>query len=368
MVDINLLGEEENSEDSQREESFAKTVSLDEPYKKAGDDDVSSFTKQEPMQSKSFTRETSAPSFSRRPTEAYSGGGDGSSRTKAYFIVLGLILMALTAVFFLFPRGSKKKGDLTVKPPVENIEEPASDFTDTTGLSMPGETPGTSEQPITSTDPATTETPVTSTPDLSSTLSPLEKQQLSSTKLAVTTVRALANSLNGSNDFTLITYHGNHRFFAEFRSASPQEASNVADMLRQRAGAVDAKTVSQSEMAASGGAMNKALVKGEMDPQAGGIILTGALNQMSASEFTEWLRQQGESHRLSVKRLSTGAGSSEGVPIQIHLAGANGDVMAFLSELENANINVSVHKIIVSPSDRKSLSTDNLDLVMQLAM
>lgn len=368
MVDINLLGEEESSEDSQREESFAKTVSLDEPYKKA-DDDVSSYTKQEPMQSKSFARETSGPSFSRRSTEAYGGGGEGSSRTKAYFIVLGLILMALTAVFFLFPRDRKKTDDLTVsKPPVENFEEPTSDFTDTTGMSLPGETPDTSDQPLASTDPAVTETPATREPDLSSTLSPLERQQLSSTKLAVTTVRALANSLSGSNDFTLITYHGNHRFFAEFRSASPQEASSVADMLRQRAGAVDAKTVSQSEMATSGGAMNKALVKGEMDPQAGGIMLSGALNQMSANEFTDWLRQQGESHRLSVKRLFTGTGSGEGVPIQVHLAGANGDVMAFLNDLENANINVSVYKIIVSPSDRKSLSTDNLDLVMQLAM
>ncbi|NUO83838.1 hypothetical protein HUU05_27495 [candidate division KSB1 bacterium] len=367
MVDINLLGEEESSEDRQSEESFAKTVSLDEPYKKM-DDDVSSYTKQEPMESKSFGRESAAPSFSRRPAEAYSGN-EGSSRTKAYFIVLGLILMALTAVFFLFPHDRKKKDDLTVnKPPVETIEEPMSSAPlDTSDLGVATETPGTTEQPLATTEtPAAT--PATREPDLSATLSPLERQQLSSTKLAVTTVRALANSLSGANDFTLITYHGNHRFFAEFRSSSPQEASNVADMLRQKAGAVDAKTVSQSEMSANGGTLNKALVKGEMDPQAGGIILSGALNQMSASDFAEWLKQQSEGNNLSLKRLATGAGSGEGTPIQVHLAGANSDVMAFLSALENANINVSVYKIIVSPSDRKSLSTDYLDLVMQFEM
>lgn len=368
MVDINLLGEEESSEDRRSEESFAKTVSLDEPYRKAEEDEVSSFTKQEPIEPRAFARETATPGFSRRPAESY-GSGDGSSRTKAYFIVLGLILMALTAVFFLFPRDRKKADDLTVsKPPVEeSFEEPMTNLpTDTANTSLGTETQGTGEQTALATDPSGT--PATTEPDLSSTLSPLERQQLSSTKLAVTTVRALANSLSGANDFTLIAYHGNHRFFAEFRSASSQDASNVAEMLKQRAGALDAKTVSQSEMSANGNSLNKALVKGEMDPQAGGIILTGTLNSMSANEFTEWLKQQGDNNRLSLKRLTTGASGGSGVPIQVHFAGANSDVMAFLSALENANVNVSVYKIIVSPSDRKSLSTDNLDLVMQLEM
>ncbi len=362
MVDINLLGEEEGSEDREREENFAKTVSLDEPYKKAEDDDVSSFTKQESGGPKAFARETAAPAYSRRPAEPYSGGGEGSSRTKAYFIVLGLILMALTAVFFLFPRERKKAGDLTVNTPAveEQVDETTSIPPDTSAFSSGTETPTTTEQPG-----AATETPATTT-DLSSTLSPMEKQQLSATKLAVTTVRALANSLSGANDFTLITYHGNHHFFAEFRSVSSQESGNVAALLKSNVGAVDAKTVSQSDGAASGA--SRALIKGEMDPQAGSIILSGALNAMSANDFTEWLKQQGASNRLNLVRLSTGLGTGSGVPIQVHFAGANGDVMAFLSALENANVNISVNKIIVSPSDRKSLSTDYLDLVMQLEM
>jgi hypothetical protein len=357
MVDINLLGEEEGSEDREREESFAKTVSLDEPYKKAEDGEVSSFAKQEPAGPKAFGRETVAPAYARRPAEPYGSGNEGSSRTKAYFIVLGLILMALTAVFFLFPRERKKAGDLTVNTPaVENqFDEAANPAADTSAFASGMETPATSEPPG-----ALTETPATE-PDLSATLSPMERQQLSATKLAVTTVRALANSLSGANDFTLITYHGNHRFFAEFRSSSSQEAGNVAALLKSNAGALDAKTVSQSEG-------SRALVKGEMDPQAGGIILTGSLNTMSANEFNAWLQQQAASHRLNLVRLSTGAGAGSGVPIQAHFAGANSDVMAFLSAFENANVNVSVNKIIVSPSDRKSLSTDYLDLVMQLEM
>ncbi|MEK7729053.1 MAG: hypothetical protein AAB354_11615 [candidate division KSB1 bacterium] len=363
MVDINLLGEEEGSEDRQREDSFAKTVSLDEPYKKAEDDEVSSFTKQESLGPKAFARETAAPAFSRRAAEPYGSGSEGSSRTKAYFIVLGLILMALTAVFFLFPGKRNKTDNLTANTPpvVDPIEETVNTMPDTAAVNT-----GTQELNTTgnATDAGTTTVPEA---DLSSTLSPMEKQQLSSTKLAVTTVRALANSLSGANDFTLITYHGNHRFFAEFQSASSQEAGSVADLLKRNVGALDAKTVSQAE-ASSGGAMSRALVKGEMDPQAGGIILTGALNNMSAGDFTEWLKQQGVSNRLSLIRLSTGSGSGSSVPIQIHFAGANGDVMAFLNALENANVNVSVNKIIVSPSDRKSLSTDYLDLVMQLEM
>lgn len=365
MVDINLLGEDESSEDRGREESFAKTVSLDEPYKKVEDDDISSFTKQEPLGPKGFARETASPAFARRPAEPYGGGNEGSSRTKAYFIVLGLILMALTAVFFLFPRDRKKTADLTVNnPPVEEqVPEQGNIPPDTsfdTGTELP---PGTEQTP-------STETPVNTTttePDLSSTLSPMEKQQLSSSKLAFTTVRALANSLNGANDFTLITYHGNHRFFAEFRSNSSQEAGSVAELLRGNVGALNAKTVSQSDGTESGG-MSKALVKGEMDPQAGNIILSGSLNTMNAGDFSEWLKQQGASNRLSLVRFSTGSSSGAGVPIQAHFSGANSDVMAFLSALENANVNVSVNKIIVSPSNRKSLSTDNLDLVLQLEM
>lgn len=364
MVDINLLGEDESGEERQRDESFAKTVSLDEPYKKIEDDDAASFTKQEPLAQKGFGRETAAPSFSRRPAESYSGGGEGSSRTKAYFIVLGLILMALTAVFFLFPRERKKAGDLTANmPPAEEVveEQPNTTPFDSSAMMTDPNLANTTEQPSTTTDPGATTT--TTEPDLSSALSPMEKQQLSSTKLAVTTVRALANSLSGANDFTLIAYHGNHRFFAEFRSTSAQDASGVANMLKQNAGALDAKTVSQSDEA-----MSRALVRGEMDPQAGGIILTGTLNTMSASEFTEWLKQQGANNSLRLQRLSTGSSTGAGVPIQVHFAGAKSDMMAFLSALENANINVSVNKIIVSPSDRRSLSTENLDLVLQLEM
>lgn len=363
MVDINLLGEDESSEDRGREESFAKTVSLDEPYKKVEDDDLSSFTKQEPLGSKSFGRETAAPAFSRRPAEPYGSGNEGSSRTKAYFIVLGLILMALTAVFFLFPRDRKKTADLTVNnPPVEEQTQEQSNFPPDTSFASDTGTPPVSEQPT------TTEMPTTSTePDLSSTLSPMEKQQLSSAKLAYTTVRALANSLSGANDFTLITYHGNHRFFAEFRSNSSQEAGSVAELLRGNVGALNAKTVSQSDGTESGG-MSKALVKGEMDPQAGNIILTGSLNTMSANDFAEWLKQQGANNRLNLVRFSTGSGSGAGVPIQAHFSGANSDVMSFLSALENANVNVTINKIIVSPSNRRSLSTDNLDLVLQLEM
>lgn len=371
MVDINLLGEEENSEDRPREDSFAKTVSLDEPYKKFDEDEPASFTKQEPVEPRPFARETAASSFSRRAAEY--GGGDGSSRTKAYFIVLGLILMALTAVFFLFPRDRKNTDRLTVaKPPVEeNLETAEGNVSDSLLMNMPGETPSTTteaplaEAPVTEAPPPTT--PARG-PDISSTLSPLERQQLSSTKLAVSTVRALANSLSGANDFTLITYHGNHSFFAEFRSNSSQEAGTVAEMLRQRAGAIAAKTVSQSEMSANGSSFSKALVKGDMDPQAGNIMLTGGVQPMNVNDFTAWLQQQGESNRLSLKRLSTGSGSGAGVPIQVHFAGANADVMAFLNTLENANINVSVYKIIISPTDRRSLSTESLDLVLQLEM
>ncbi len=387
MVDINLMGEDDNSEDRQRETSFAKTVSLDDPilkndeppaYKETG---AKTFQKQPP----------SSPKFARKPADLY---GDSSSRTKAYLIVLGLILAALTAVFFLIPRGPKKSSPLvqnqepvtieseeTTELPVEPATDPSATQPGTesaTGAATPSGTDPAGEQSslpgnlATNQPPATTTAPPAATSaNTASALSPLERDLISSTWLSTQTVSALTNSFSAANGFTLITYYGNNSFLVEFLSPSAATTSELTGVIQRNVSPMQLKPVSESSVATGGGMRNTAVVSGKMDAQAGMTGVRGGLNRMAVAQFTDWMKQQGQASGLALKRFTIGesaSGEEAGrVPMQIQFSGAKANVLSFLNTLGSGNFSASISKIIVSPSDRRTLNSDMLDLVLHIS-
>jgi hypothetical protein len=370
MVDINLMGEDENSEDRLREPSFAKTVSLDDPilkdepaYKETG--------------AKTFQKQPPTPKFARKPSELY---GDSSSRTKAYLIVLGLILAALTAVFFLIPRGPKKppiivqKEEPVATQPEEQTTAPEDSFAVPMGTETTGsETTGVEAMPM-ETQPgmAANQPPMETMPPpaSASAMSPLERDLISSTWLSTQTVNALANSFSASNGFTLITYYGNNSFLVEFLSQSAATTSELSGAIQRNVSPMQLKSVSESNVATESGLRSTVVLSGKMDAQAGMAGLRGGLNRMGATQFAEWIKQQGQSTGLALKRFTIGTSASGDnigrIPMQIQFSGSRANVLSFLNTLGTSNFSVSVSKIIISPSDRRTLNPELLDLVMHL--
>lgn len=345
MVDINLLGDDDNSEDRQREENYAKTVNLEEPTR-ATESGTSSFGRE--TVGASFQRDTVGSSFSRKSPENYGEGS--SSRTKAYLIVLGLILAALTAVFFMIPRGGNKTQQI---PPMQTLpEEDPLAMGEATGIDSAAE--------------MNVPPPAPSGEEALAQLSPREQEVIASTRTGMWAVMSLVRSFAAPNQFTLITYHGdsNNRFLVEFLSPSSDVTSSLTSAMQANVSPSDLKTVSESEQPSTGGAMRKVLVAGAMDARAGLAGFQGTLNRLGSEQFSTWLRDLAQQQGLSIKNQRAGQASGAGVPMQIHVAGSNAGVQAFMQEFMNANPNVSITKIILCPSDHKTFSDENLDLVM----
>ncbi|MCK6559898.1 hypothetical protein HUU39_18665 [candidate division KSB1 bacterium] len=346
MVDINLLGDDDASEDRQSEENYAKTVNLDEPSK-ANEAGTTSFGRE--TAGTSFQRDTIGSSFARKSLETQS---EGSSRTKAYLIVLGLILAALTAVFFMIPRGERKA--TTQMPPIQTQPDEPLAGGETTGLD--------SAAGMTTTPPEPTGL------EAFETLAPREREVVASTRTGMWAVMSLVRSFAAPNNFTLITYHGdrNNRFLVEFLSSSSDATSTLTSAIQANVSPSDLKTVSESEQPSSGGALRKVLVAGTMDDRAGLAGFRGTLNRMSGEQVTAWLRELAQRQGLSIKSMRTGQAEAAGAgtPMQIHLAGANAGIQGFLQEFTDANPNLTIAKIILCPVDHKTFSDENLDLVM----
>lgn len=346
MVDINLLGDDDSSEDREREESYAKTVNLEEPTR-GGETGTSSFGRE--TVGASFQRETVGSSFSRKSPENYGEGS--SSRTKAYLIVLGLILAALTAVFFMIPRGGNK----TQITPMQTMPED-----DPLAMTESAIVDSAAEM-------AMAQPPVPSAEEALAQLSPREQELVASTRTGMWAVISLVRSFASPNQFTLITYHGdrNNRFLVEFLSSSSEATGSLTSAIQANVSPSDLKTVSESEQPSSGGAMRKVLVAGAMDERAGLAGFQGTLNRMSSDQFSAWVRDLAQQQGLSIKNQRAGqSDGGMGVPMQVHLAGSNAGIQAFMQEFMNANPNVAITKIILCPSDHKTFSDENLDLVM----
>ncbi|MDZ7291283.1 MAG: hypothetical protein ONB44_18375 [candidate division KSB1 bacterium] len=355
MVDINLLGEEEKIEEQQPEESFAQTVNLD--LGETVEEEKTAPFPREPLGA-TYPRETMPGSYSRKPSMS---APPSSSRNKAYLLVAFLILAALVAVYLMIPRAGKKQLPVPVLTDTTETELPSAggEFASGSQTEQPGtETPATGlGQP----QPAQPE-PTTAVEPMPS-LSPVMRSMLASTRIGAYTVGALGQSFSGDNDFSLISFSGNNNtFLVQFWASSAAAVSEITQAMQRNASPEELRTVSKE-----GGSLNNLLVLGRVSERAG---LMGPQGQryMSFNEFSNWFKKLGSEQGLRLKLFDIGqAYVGEGgthTPVQANFSGDKASVFEFLKSLADTGPNITLSKIIVSPADRRSLSTARLDLVL----
>jgi hypothetical protein len=362
MVDINLMGDEENREESQPEESLAQTVNLD----------LGEYAEEEKVET--FPREPMAGAYPREPMgSAYarpspmSAPAAGSSRNMAYLLVAILILLALVAVYLMIPRGADKSqpdvGELTQ---IDSLGEAGTGIEtpiDTTMMAGTGAQSDTGDLATVTPQPSTTEPPVSTPERAESTPStfPMASSTFASTRIGAYTVGALGQAFGGA-DFALISFSGNNNsFLVQFPPSSAAAVTDITEAMRRNASPEDIRTVSK------GNGSSNALVLGRVSERAAMMGPQGQ-QRMSFTAFSAWLKKLGEDNGLTRSLFDVSQPySSDGTtrtPVQANFSGERAGVFNFLKSLADAGPNIITSKIIVSPSDRRSQSSAQLDVVL----
>jgi hypothetical protein len=131
--------------------------------------------------------------------------------------------------------------------------------------------------------------------------------------------------------------------------------------MRRNASPEDIRTVSK------GNGSSNALVLGRVSERAAMMGPQGQ-QRMSFTAFSAWLKKLAADNGLSTKLFDVSQGySSDGTsrtPVQANFSGDRAGVFSFLKSLADTGPNIVTSKIIVSPSDRKSQSSAQLDVVL----
>jgi len=372
MVDINLMGEQENREvRRQPEESFAQTVNLD-LGETADDEKIETFPAEREPAPGTYSREAAmaGSAYSSRPS-AINAANAGSSRNKAYLLVAALILAALVAVYLMLPK-SRTAGDIT--DTTETVPATGTDLATDTGT---GTDPGVETDPnmtasidssaMAMTPPATE----TMTPDPSTTATTTEPMpsafgasgMFASTKIGAYTVGALGQAFGGDNDFSVISYSGtNNSFLVQFSASSSAAVSEVTQAMQRNASPEDLRTVS------NGSSLNSVVVLGRVGQRAAMMAPQSGSRRLSLSELGAWLKKLAADNGLRVRlydpgKAYAGAGGAR-TPVRANFSGDKAGVFEFLKNLADAGPNLSMSKIVVSPSDRRSQSSAKLEVAL----
>jgi len=361
MVDINLMGEEEGREERQPEEGFAQTVNLDFGDT-AEEEKPASFVNEPPPNSYSReTREAMGGGYSTRPLAM--NANSGSSRTKAYLLVVVLVLAALVAVVLMIPKAGKQTATLSDITDAE-LAGAGFDSSATTDITTPIDSSmaGAMTDPATITEPSTSDFAARDTESMSS----MPIGMFSSTKIGAYTVGALGQSFGGGNDFSLISYSGNNNsFLVQFMSPSAEAISEATQAMQRNASPQELRTV--SKLPADGGAMNNVLVLGRVSERAA-MMGPAEQQRMGFTEFSTWLKKLGADRGLrlnlyDVGKAYTGDGGTR-TPVQANFSGDRASAFDFLKNLADTGPNISMSKIIVSPADHKSASSAKVNVVL----
>lgn len=308
MVDINLMGEDERQEERQREEGFAKTVSLD--------------THELQDQEKPFT-------FEKRTVREV----NGSSRKLVYGLLVAVILVGIVAIFYFMPG----------KPAKAPAQRPAA------------------SEPALTTEPPTTAAPVAAP------MSPLERSLAQSTHLGAWTIDALAKSLDGDSRFTMISYFANRRFLVEFVSPDVEMSKKIGAAVQQNVQPAELKALPPTELPVNGRSLSRVLLAGSVNSEMGGAV-RGEMQQMSYAEFVAWLQQLAKDHRLRQRSIDARPSRHEdGVtrtPVMARFHGPRDGMFRFLDSLAAANPAIDIAKIIIVSADRRNFSDDFLELAL----
>lgn len=319
MVDINLIGDEERREERQREESFAKTVSLD--------------ARDLQNQEKPFT-------FDKRTVREV----NDSSRKLVYVLLVAIIVLGIGAILYFMPGKASKTQ--AYKPQV-------------------GEPAAITEQPTLPVE-TTTESGTTGM-EATAAMSPLERSLAQSTHLGAWTIDAVAKSFDSESRFTLISYFANRRFLVEFVTPSAELTKSITDAVQQNVQPTELKVLPPENLAVNGQSLSRVLLSGSVNNEMSGAV-SGAMQQMSYAQFVAWMQQLAKDHKLRQRSIDARpARDDQGLsrtPVMARFNGPRAGVIGFLDSMAAANPSIDIAKIIVVSADRKNFSDEFLELAL----
>jgi len=325
MVDINLIGDEERREERQREESFAKTVSLD--------------TRELQSEDRPFT-------FDKRTVREV----NDSSRKLVYGVLLGIILLGIGAILYFMPR---KNSATQAQRTQTQIGEPQT--------ATPAEENVSPPETATTTEPETVNRPTT-------TMTPFEQSLVESTNLGAWTVAAAARAFSNSESrFLLISYFADRQFLVQFVSPREEASSLVTRAVQQNLQPAELKVLPPDRMPMDGQSLNKVLLKGRVSSDRAGAV-QGSIQNMSYAQFIAWLRQLAQNRNVDQRSVDPRPARNDGgvtrTPVIAKFYGSQADVIGFLDGLAAANPSIDISKIIVVPDDRRNFTDDFLELAL----
>ncbi len=334
MVDINLLGNEESSEKKFESDKFSQTINLDN----------------ELGATSGFQSD-----FSEIPQKS------NNSRLLILLAVLAIVVVAVIWQLLpgdesldaeLMPMTSLSDPDVTATSPAANPQ-----MTDAGNLNPAAGSGGI--EPLKTVEPQIT----------FESLSPLQQQMLSSTRLGCFALSAISESATGSTVFTLIRYAGKS-FLAQFITGSAGETSDlVANMQRQLA-AGNLKKESEETVTSLSRGGKRVIISGLLSIDSAPVDLNSNVQDMSLSEFENWINQTASTNGLEKNDYTKGRPTSEDgynvTRIQLNLKGSLNGALAFLEELNQSAPSIIIDKFLLINEDASAQTANTVNLVLVL--
>jgi len=325
MVDINLLGDEEEKspqEENETDNDFSDTYSDD---------------------SEELTAEQGFGDSDELDQSIYGAYDRGSSR-KAIFILAGIIIVAAISVGAYFMFGTQKKQPQTIDQPVveTQIKEP--------------ETKPQTEVPV---EDATPTPPAVEVPGYVNEMS-------ISTQHGVRTIETILSTIPQDIKFTLIQYRDGN-FLSEVLGNSSSKFATLANQLKQRMSNGDVKIISQDTRRISGRAYQQALINGNVLPDGTSTVQFPSIlsvNEVKAA-FAQYCNQLDLSLKEFDVKSTINAGNYLKAPVIFKATGKKDAALNFLNRIIEQNINVNLSKIVFIASPR-SFDNQNINLRLNL--
>ena len=330
MVDINLIGDDQNQfEDDKEDEEFQDSYGSESEdfaqnrYMKGGTVDNSEYAKV----------------IRRR-----------GSKTGVYILFIIVIgLLAVTAYLLFWPQKAGEPTKLDVSSQAITETETANDTSGITGIDV-------AEEPV----------------EKSDYIAPSLKDLIVKSHHGINTINQIVNTIPAPVNFTMITY-SDGKFLFEILALNDNEITQVNDKLKQKLNSNNLKLLSTDRRQVQGRQFRQALINGSVDvaatPQDENIVRQPTF--LTPNELSQKLTSLCQKNGIKIKQLDTGVEKTEGeliiFPIKFRADGLKGNVLNLLQQLHTININLSCSKISLIANEA-DLNNPNITLVMNMAL
>lgn len=365
MVDINLIGDDKTGEE-ERVEEFTQTSSMD-------------------TQELAFEERTET--FDTTKTAGFAQKRSYSSLIATLIIMAVIVLLGGAVYFFMFSGDNADQPDIPafapesqdVIEPVPVEEDELAQFEREFADQLANEDePASTEQPDIPVQPVSPspqpQLPAASAPPPQkperSTVDPVAARFVISSREAIQSVTNLLSSVPSDLSTTLLSYTG-QRVRIEFVARTASSVTNFTNRLNQVWGTGSFAVVSQSQVDANGGFLEKVLVSGRVTNPAS-TSANGSVRFLNLAQARDWLNKTAQQYGISVRELRTQSGTFVGgyqkIPMLARVLGSQSAIVGFLQEISNQSVNMELIKILLVSPDMVNFSDDNLILVLNMIL